>query len=71
MKTVVKKGKAPVDEKSGRASKLPIHPLRWNRELNGAAGSHHVYVDDSGTVWDATLNQTNVGDPLRLSAGPC
>lgn len=42
MKTVVKKGKAPVDE------------------LSGLAKTYHVYVDDTGTAWDATLNQTNV-----------
>ncbi|KAI5793031.1 poly-ribose polymerase [Geopyxis carbonaria] len=43
MKTVIKKGKAPVDE------------------LCSLAKSHHVYVDPSGTPWDATLNQTNIG----------
>ncbi|KAF8251255.1 PARP-domain-containing protein [Wilcoxina mikolae CBS 423.85] len=43
MKTVVKKGKAPVDE------------------MSGLQKSHHVYVDSSGTAWDATLNQTNIG----------
>ena len=49
MKTVVKKGKAPVDE------------------LSGLANSHHVYVDGSGTAWDATLNQTNVRNHLYRS----
>ncbi|EAU88494.2 poly(ADP)-ribose polymerase [Coprinopsis cinerea okayama7 len=43
MKTVIRKGKAPVDE---------LCPL---------AGSHHVYVDETGVAWDATLNQTDIG----------
>ncbi|TFK29997.1 PARP-domain-containing protein [Coprinopsis marcescibilis] len=43
MKTVIKKGKAPVDE------------------VCHLAGTHHVYVDASGVVWDATLNQTDIG----------
>ncbi|RPA93621.1 PARP-domain-containing protein [Choiromyces venosus 120613-1] len=44
MKTVVKKGKAPVDE---------LCPI---------AGQAHVYVDPSGIVYDATLNQANIGN---------
>ncbi|CAK5279870.1 unnamed protein product [Mycena citricolor] len=41
MVTVVKRGRAPVDPKSGKVN------------------THQVYADE--TVWDAMLNQTNVG----------
>lgn len=32
--------------------------------------THHVYVDDNGDAWDATLNQTNVfqSDPDHFLA---
>lgn len=44
MKTIIKKGRAPVDE---------LCPLK---------GSYHVYTDKNDVAWDATLNQTNIGD---------
>ncbi|KAA8912459.1 poly polymerase catalytic domain-containing protein [Sphaerosporella brunnea] len=30
-------------------------------ECSGLQNSHHVYVDEQGVAWDATLNQTNIG----------
>ncbi|KAH8145222.1 uncharacterized protein LAJ45_10783 [Morchella importuna] len=44
MKTVIKKGKAPVDEYCPLANRV------------------HVYVDGAGVVYDATLNQTDIGN---------
>jgi poly [ADP-ribose] polymerase len=64
IKTIVKKGKAPVDELCPVARKtsfssflglLPYSPIFCS------LGTAHVYVDSAGCIYDATLNQANIG----------
>jgi len=44
------------------AFKVSHYPSWENSFAHDATESHHVFVDGSDTAWDATLNQTNVGD---------
>lgn len=66
MKTIIKKGKAPVDEFCPNRGRLPLihsnysmmHRYLW---IFALTDSLHVFVDAAGTVYDATLNQTDIG----------
>ena len=57
--TVVKRGAAPVDPHSGMVGECPGRCLVAGR-LMCTADTHQVYQNEEG-VWDAMLNQTEVG----------
>lgn len=59
--TIMKRGAAPVDPCSGYICQFFERFFSLSIDYEDFAVTHQVYVSSDGEVWDAMLNQTNIG----------